>query len=589
MEERENLELERQRIEIERQKLELERNKLEFEKSKNDATKNPNSSMTKSSFNITAMIFTVVLLVSAFLPWAESNASGFGASFSSSASGMQTGHGIIVIICALACITLIVLRNKFLFIPGILGVLIGIAAITGMGSFSASAGGASVRAGFAIGPIITILSSIIILLSSFIKLNSNGSNSLDLVSLMKKYKYELLLFIATIFILIPILSEMRLPSSFFNYLIKFIFFVGLPAAIFRYLKMSLSFNVILALGSYITILFIHSILIRNVDSFQYTTFGRNLDESIYEGKYWFKLLLYALLIFTIFIEVRKEKGYNNDSIMNKVQIVLKPYLSQFFLLVPLIGFFTFYTFTKHYITSEEIDNFEKENSYLSGDWYYTDESKSQLFTLHINDVSAHSNYDMTHKGIMNGSLSYIIYDSENMDLGSGSIDTNIYYSTKLQLPLSFNSGLIIQEFNGNQLKISLKYSDGTSLKAMCYKDKSKLKINVVKKKIEQNTPNLVGTYSGIFGDNEIILKIDDINQETLEVSGFNEVSGNARPLKGTVQVMENMYYFVLNEPGDDKYDGVFEFKIYMNSINSLEGTWNSNDGKLSRDFILTRL
>jgi hypothetical protein len=196
---------------------------------------------------------------------------------------------------------------------------------------------------------------------------------------------------------------------------------------------------------------------------------------------------------------------------------------------------------------------------------------------------------MTHKGIMNGSLSYIIYDSENMDLGSGSIDTNIYYSTKLQLPLSFNSGLIIQEFNGNQLKISLKYSDGTSLKAMCYKDKSKLKINVVKKKIEQNTPNLVGTYSGIFGDNEIILKIDDINQETLEVSGFNEVSGNARPLKGTVQVMENMYYFVLNEPGDDKYDGVFEFKIYMNSINSLEGTWNSNDGKLSRDFILTRL
>ncbi len=588
MDEREKLELERQLIEIERQKLELERNKLEFEKSKNEATQNSNSIANKTSYNITGIISSAVLLISAFLPWVESKGRGFGASFSASANGMQTGYGGLVIICALACITLIVIRNKFLFIPGALGALIGIAAITGMGSTSVSVGGVSGRFGFAIGPIISIVSSIIIVLSSLIKLNSNGTNSQDLGSLMKKYKFELLLLVATIFILIPMLSEIRVPSDFFNYLIKLIFFVGVPAAIFRYLKMPLSFNVILAIGSYITILFIFGILIRNVDSFQYKTFGSNFHDSIDEGTYWFKLLVYSLLLLTVFIEVRKEKGYNTDSIYTKVKFVLKPYMSQFFLFIPMIGFFTFYTFTKHYITSEEIDKFEKENSYLTGDWYYTDESKSQLYKLQINDVSAHSNFDMSHEGMMNGSLSYVIYDNENMDLGSGVIDTNIYYNAKIELPISFKSGLSITEFDGNQLKISIKYSNGTVLKTTCYKDQSKLKIPVVVKKEEQNMATLVGTYSGVFGDHEIILEIDNINEESLEVSGINTVSGKTRPLEGTVELIENIYYFVLNEPGNTKFDGVFEFKINKNSDTSLYGSWRSNEGGLERDYFLTK-
>lgn len=36
---------------------------------------------------------------------------------------------------------------------------------------------------------------------------------------------------------------------------------------------------------------------------------------------------------------------------------------------------------------------------------------------------------------------------------------------------------------------------------------------------------------------------------------------------------------MINDCGDDQYDGVFESTIYK----------NSNDGTLSRDFILTRL
>ena len=73
------------------------------------------------------------------------------------------------------------------------------------------------------------------------------------------------------------------------------------------------------------------------------------------------------------------------------------------------------------------------------------------------------------------------------------------------------------------------------------------------------------------------------------VVGKNTVSGNSRPLKGTIEILDNVCYFVLNEPGDNQFDGVFEFKIYKNSNNSLEGTWRSNDGTLTRDYRLYRL
>ena len=101
--------------------------------------------------------------------------------------------------------------------------------------------------------------------------------------------------------------------------------------------------------------------------------------------------------------------------------------------------------------------------------------------------------------------------------------------------------------------------------------------------------NFIGVYTGAFGDNEIELEIISINPKTLSVTGSNSVAGNSRPLKGTIEILDNVCYFVLNEPGDDEYDGVFEFKIYKNSNTSLEGTWRSNDGTLTRDYRLYRL
>ena len=584
--EKDDLELERQRIELERQKLELERNKLEFEKSKNEKIDVNNSISQKTSFNVIGIIASIALAISAFLPWAESNASGFGYSFSASASGMQTGHGIIVVICALACMALIFMRNKFVFIPGALAALIGFAAITGIGSFSSSYGGASVKAGFAIGPIITIISAVILTLSSLIKINSSGANAEDFVTIIKKYRFELLLFGASILVLIPLLNEIDSPHGFFDFIITLSLYFGIPAVIFRYFKMVYSFNVFLALGSYITLIFIQSILIRNVDSYLYSTFGSNMQESIINGRYWFKLLFYPLLILAAILDVRKIKGFNDEILVIKFGFVLKPLISLFFLFIPLVGYFGFYSLTRHYISTEDILNFEKNNSVLEGQWYFTDQDESQLFKLQFSNVSAHSNFDMTHQGILNCQVGYSIYNSENEDLGSGFIDTNIYYNSKLELPLKFASGLTVVYLKKDKMNIVLNYSDGSMLKTSCFKNPSLLTRKVERNTIKNFKTNLKGAYTGYFADGEITLWISSIDFKTGEVSGKNLFKGNERMLLGKVEFIKDFALFILKEPGDQEYDGVFEFKILQSDPERLDGYWRSNNGKLDREYVL---
>jgi hypothetical protein len=66
------------------------------------------------------------------------------------------------------------------------------------------------------------------------------------------------------------------------------------------------------------------------------------------------------------------------------------------------------------------------------------------------------------------------------------------------------------------------------------------------------------------------------------------VAGNKRPLIGTMDTVNNQLSFVLAEPGDDKYDGKFEFKL---ANDTLIGTWkayNKNIKVTARSFKLVR-
>ncbi len=86
-------------------------------------------------------------------------------------------------------------------------------------------------------------------------------------------------------------------------------------------------------------------------------------------------------------------------------------------------------------------------------------------------------------------------------------------------------------------------------------------------------------------NSKINIRIISINKEN-GVVGQSIVAGNKRPLKGSFD--EGSGKFLLNEPGNNKYDGVFEFVV---KGDSLIGTWTANDKTLNvikRTFALTQ-
>ncbi|KQW97456.1 YARHG domain-containing protein [Flavobacterium sp. Root420] len=75
--------------------------------------------------------------------------------------------------------------------------------------------------------------------------------------------------------------------------------------------------------------------------------------------------------------------------------------------------------------------------------------------------------------------------------------------------------------------------------------------------------------------NKINIVIKKITES--EVLGQSIVAGNSRPLKGKMTIDGNTVHFILNEPGDDKNDGVFDFEIKNDTL--LVGTWTANNTK----------
>lgn len=73
---------------------------------------------------------------------------------------------------------------------------------------------------------------------------------------------------------------------------------------------------------------------------------------------------------------------------------------------------------------------------------------------------------------------------------------------------------------------------------------------------------------------KITISIDEINDSI--VKGHSIVSGNIRPFEGVLDINEKGFYFNLEEPGDDKYDGKFAITI-GNKDSLMIGKWQSNE------------
>ena len=96
------------------------------------------------------------------------------------------------------------------------------------------------------------------------------------------------------------------------------------------------------------------------------------------------------------------------------------------------------------------------------------------------------------------------------------------------------------------------------------------------------TDNAIGLWTGDFGKDKLQIIIESIDANGV-VKGYDEVKGNKRTLTGS----RNENTFTLNEPGDDKWDGIFTFK-YDPNAKTIAGEWKANNGKASKNFTLTK-
>jgi YARHG domain len=87
-------------------------------------------------------------------------------------------------------------------------------------------------------------------------------------------------------------------------------------------------------------------------------------------------------------------------------------------------------------------------------------------------------------------------------------------------------------------------------------------------------------------NNKINILLKSISGEN--VTGISIVAGNLRNLKGQISNENGELAFILHEPGDNKYDGTFDFKL---KNDTLVGSWMANDKNIAvtkRIFKLTK-
>lgn len=106
-------------------------------------------------------------------------------------------------------------------------------------------------------------------------------------------------------------------------------------------------------------------------------------------------------------------------------------------------------------------------------------------------------------------------------------------------------------------------------------------------KISESSNELYGYYVGMFGKNKINVAIAEIQGDS--IFGHSVCAGNFREIKGTIKKIGIVEFQVrMLEPGDDKYDGEFNF-VLNKARREILGSWKPFKKVVSaKEFVLIK-
>ncbi len=117
-------------------------------------------------------------------------------------------------------------------------------------------------------------------------------------------------------------------------------------------------------------------------------------------------------------------------------------------------------------------------------------------------------------------------------------------------------------------------------------DKSEDQVYIDEQSSFYKTNPVLGMYVGSFGKNMINIVITYADKGN--ATGYSVCAGNFRRLTGTYLIADDgLYEFKLEEPGDDQYDGAFEF---IANGEDLSGKWTpfKKEGNSAKDYSLAK-
>lgn len=98
---------------------------------------------------------------------------------------------------------------------------------------------------------------------------------------------------------------------------------------------------------------------------------------------------------------------------------------------------------------------------------------------------------------------------------------------------------------------------------------------------------LKGLYSGNFGKSFIVLNLTYVNEH--KAVGYNIHKGLQRNVSGSVTERQNDWLLVLDEPGDNPYDGVFTLEISKSDF-TVKAVWKARNPKIgTKTFTLKKV